>query len=184
MIYETIVQGGCIRMKSNNKSQIRSRRAQIRMSETIAVLFIFFVLVVFGIIFYVKYSQIAAEERQEELLGMKAMDITIKSLFLPELICSRGEAEPYDNCIDLLKLKHACEIFKDHTEDYYFNLFSYSKINITQVYPTPGEWILYEKEKPDWENRELSHFVVSLRDETKDGKGEFSFGVLTIEVYS
>jgi hypothetical protein len=165
------------------------------MSETIAVLFIFFVLVVFGIIFYVKYSQIAAEGRQEELLGMKAMDITIKSLFLPELICSRGEAEPIDNCIDLLKLNHADEIFKGHVEDYYFNLFSYSKINITRVYPTHGEWILYEKEKtkivdgievPNWKNRELSHFVISLRDEieSESRKGKFSFGILTIEVYS
>lgn len=168
----------------NFRALIRSHRAQIRMSETIAVMFIFFVLVVFGIIFYYKYSQIAAKEKQEELLGIRAMDITLKSLFLPELICSRGfEAEVIDNCVDLMKLRHADKVFSDNFEEYYFDLFPYTKIMMKELYPGDREWTLYEKEKPDWTGKEATYFVVALRDESNP-EGEYSFGYLTVEVYS
>lgn len=168
---------------------IRSHRAQIRMSETIAVMFIFFVLVVFGIVFYYKYSQISFKEKQEELMGARAIDITLKSLFLPELICSRGEAEPEDNCFDMMKLRQLIwdeeGVFSNHFEEYYFDLFPYTNIIVERLYPEPYEkWILYEKIKPDWTRKEATHFVVTLKDETKQEEDEYSFGVLTIEVYS
>src|SRR3989344_170364 len=105
------------------------RKAQIQTSETIAVLFIFFVLILFGIIFYYKYQQVAIRERGEELLSLRAMDTTLKVLFLPELICSKGEAEPEDNCVDLLKVRHTPEIFRTHNSRY-FDLLSYSTISI------------------------------------------------------
>jgi len=70
------------------------RKGQARMTETIAVLFIFFVLVLFGIVFYFKFQQISFKEKQEEQLASKAMEITLTTLFLPELQCSRGGAEP------------------------------------------------------------------------------------------
>ena len=79
------------------------RKGQVRMTETIAVLFIFFILVLFGIIFFYKYQTIALKEQQEELLGARAIDTTLKVLFMPELSCTKGEAEPEDNCFDLIK---------------------------------------------------------------------------------
>jgi preprotein translocase subunit SecG len=178
--------------KKTNRLQafIHAHKAQIKMSETIAVLLIFFILVVFGIVFYNNYSKIAAKEKQEELLGMKAMDITLKSLFLPELICSEGKAEPKDNCFDMMKLRHVDKVFSDHFEEYYFDLFPYTTITVEQLYPYEEDkegnnknvWVLYDKEKPDWERKEATYFVVSLRDESS--LIEYSFGVLTVEVYS
>ncbi|MFC1686856.1 hypothetical protein ACFL0E_00680 [Nanoarchaeota archaeon] len=180
-------------------SVLKSRKAQIRMSETIAVLFIFFVLVFFGIIFYYKYSKISFQEKQEELLGKKATEITLKTLFLPELICSRGEAEQEDNCFDMMKLRQIEDVFKDGFSDYYFDLFPYSNITVTQVYPKkdgkPIEWNLYDKPKTkkddtgkqvkDWTRVEKTYFVVTLKDELKtEAEGQHAFGYLTVGVYS
>lgn len=175
--------------KRTNRFQtfIRSHRAQIKMSETIAVMFIFFVLILFGIIFYYKYSQISYKEQQEELLASRAMEITLKTLYLPELICSRGEAEPEDNCFDLLKLKHLNETFSNHFGDYYFNLFPYTTITVDEIYPGNNSWVLYDKEKPDWQSLEKTFFVVSLKDEINESEqpnSGYHFGVLTVEVYS
>ncbi len=83
------------------------------MTETIAVLFIFFILIVLGMVFYYRYSQIAFEDKKEELVAARAMDSTLKAIFLPELICSRGDAEPEDNCFDLIKLRQINKTIMD-----------------------------------------------------------------------
>ena len=161
------------------------RKAQIQTSETIAVLFIFFVLILFGIIFYYKYQQVAIRERGEELLSLRAMDTTLKVLFLPELICSKGEAEPEDNCVDLLKVRYANETMHQHLEDYYFDLFSYSTISIHQLYPDQHTYIIYDKPKPSFMRKESTFFVVSVRDDTRGGSNpQYGFGYVQVEAYS
>lgn len=157
------------------------KKGQIHLTETVAVLFIFFILIVFGIIFYSKYQQVAIKVKSEELLASRAMDTTLRVLFLPELICSRGEAEPEDNCIDVLKLRHANETMMDHAPDYYFDMLSYATITIIQLYPEEKEFILYDKPKPNYKKREPTYFVVSLKD---DALGSYGFGYVRVEVYS
>jgi len=151
---------------SNNK------KAQLHITETIAVLFIFFILVAFGLIFYARYQQTAVQEKQEQLLASRAMDTTVKALFLPELMCTKGQAEHEDNCVDLIKLNAATPTsspppspepttpeptpskpliqqkshFQDNS-DYYFQLFSYSNVTFIQVYPTSQQWQIYNKQK-------------------------------------
>lgn len=158
-----------------------SRKGQIHLTETVAVLFIFFILIVFGMIFYSKYQQISFKEKSEELVASKAMDTTLRILFLPELICSRGDAEPEDNCLDAMKLRHANETMRVHAEDYYFDLLSYATITVTQLYPEEKEFILYDKPKPEYTKREPTYFVVSVRD---DMVGDYGFGYVKVEVYS
>jgi len=191
-------------MKKNIKTQTQTWKhtnrklrkvAQIRMTETIAVMFIFFVLILFGIIFYSKYSEVAYQEKQEELLGKKAVEITSKTIFLPELICSRGSAEPELYCLDMLKLRQVPKTFKDNFGDYYFDLFPYTIITVEEIYPGNSSWILYDKPKMNKlangtmvasQQKEETHFLLTLKDEIKEKekKGEYSFGVLTVGVYS
>ncbi len=169
------------------------RKAQIRMSETIAIIFIFFVLILFGVVFYYKYSQISNREKQEELLANRAMDAALQSLFLPELICTKGEAEHEDNCFDIMKLNQAEDVFSKNL-NYYFNLFSYAKITVTEVYPGNLTWTVYDKQKVRkvengteriWENKENTYYVVALRNDSKiEGQRKYNFGYLEIEVYS
>ena len=170
------------------------KKAQIKMSETIAVLFVFFVLVIFGVLFYFNYSKIAIKEKNDELLGRRAMEVTLQTLFLPELICSRGKAEPIDNCFDLMKLRQVNNTFRKYFSDYYYNLFPYTKISVDEFYPGNRSWVLYNKPKtkksgnstiPTWTRLENTYFVVSLKDETRDVRtGIYSLGILTVGVYS
>ena len=186
------------RVHSSSSAQIRTKKtkrfqaltcdkkSQVRMSETIAVLFIFFVLILFGIVFYYKYQQVAFVEKQEELLAVRAMETTLKTLFLPELICSKGEAEAEDNCLDLLKLQSLNDTFKQHLDDYYFEIFSFSEVRVEEIYPGNRSWILYKKVKPGLTKEEATFFVVTLRDETagEDQQAKYSFGYLRVVVYS
>ncbi len=162
------------------------KKGQTHISETIAVLFIFFVLVFFGILFYYKYSQAAIKQEKEELLGRRAVETMLQALFLPELICSNGGDEPQDNCVDLLKARHANKTFQLH-EQVYFDLFSYARFSLIQLYPTPAEGqeeiIIYDKVKPDWKRKETTYSVIALRDELQ-GNNYYGFGYIQVEVYS
>lgn len=162
----------------------KNRKAQIRMSETVAIIFIFFILIVLGIIFYYKFQQFSIKDQQEELLGARAMDTTLKTLFLPELTCTNAEAEAEDNCFDLMKLRHVNNTFEEYLTQYYFNIFSYSKISVKEVYPGNRNYLLYDKPKSDFTRREPTFFVIALKDEVQ-GKGtHYGFGYLKVEVYS
>ncbi|MEW5896526.1 MAG: hypothetical protein AB1668_02435 [Nanoarchaeota archaeon] len=167
-----------------NKQKM-NKKGQTHISETIAVLFIFFILVLFGVVFYYKYQQSAIREEQEELLATRAMESTLKALYLPELICSKGEAEREDDCFDMLKLRSANNTFNEYMDSYYFDIFSYSKIYVKEVYPQQKEWVLYDKPKPDFTRKEPTYFVTALRDDTAgEIEPKYSFGYLVVEVYS
>lgn len=156
------------------------------MTETVAVLFIFFVLILFGIIFYYKYAEGAIAQEKQELIGKRAIATSLKVLFAPELICSNGGAEVEDNCIDMGKLPDAIRVIEENPV-YYFNIFSYATISIEQIYPggeESAEIILYDRPRPDWENQEAAFFVVALRDKIfGDNVDFFSFGYLKVVAY-
>ena len=159
------------------------------MTETIAVMFIFFILISFGIIFYAKYSKVASEEKLDELFAQNAIEITTKTLFMPELLCSKGEAEPEDFCLDVLKLKHTQGVLEKNVGKYYFEVLGYAKITVTQIYPDNGVvYTIYDKKKSAAGAKVPSkdtHFVVSLRDETAGqlGRTGYAVGLMTVEVY-
>ena len=162
-----------------------TKKAQMQMTETIAILFIFFLLLLFGIVFYYQYSKGAIKEKHQELTEARALDTTVRVLFLPELICSRGEAEKEENCLDLMKLRSFDTIIQQHWEDYYFHLFSYGRIVVYRLYPEPKEWIIYDKKKAEFKGYTPTFFVVSLRDDRAgDEKPLYSFGYIEIGVYS
>ncbi len=157
------------------------------MSETIAVMFIFFILVVFGLIFYFKFSTIAAQQAEEELFGQKAIDTTTKVIFLPELICSDGEAETQDFCLDMMKLKSMDAVTKKHLSDYYFDLFGYANISVTQIYPVPTDqstFTIYSKKLDSFTRKDPTFFTVSLKDYLTGSQPSFGLGYVTVEVYS
>lgn len=169
----------------NMKNKRWNRKGQLQMTETIAILFIFFILLLFGIIFYFRYQKVAFQEKQEELLAARAMESTLKVLFMPELICSRGEAEPEDNCFDVLKLNATKKTMQQYLDEYYFEIFSYATITVQETYPENTAWVLYDKPKPEFTRKEPTFFVVTLRDELagKD-QPEYGFGYVAVTVYS
>lgn len=171
--------------KENWFDKKHNRKAQIHMTETIAVIFIFFVLVGFGLIFYSRYHKVSLQEKAEELIAKRAIDTTTKALFLPELICSDAEAEPEGNCIDMMKLPYAIEAIEKNKIDYYFDVFGYSKITLHQIYPETDpekEWKIYDFQPSEFTSVEPTFFVVALKSNDNLGKS-YGYGYLKVEVY-
>ncbi len=180
------------------------RKGQANLMETIGVLFIFFVLVLFALVFYFKFQASSFEQKEIERAANNAIDITLVTLFLPELQCSNGRAEADDNCVDVIKLRNLIKVFNespsDYRNNYYFNMLGFSKISFVEIYPGNRSWVLYDREKtapnedgvlePSWKHKEPTFFVVTFRDyikgfaENRSEVVESSYGYMQVEVYS
>ncbi len=80
-------------MKERNYSHARlftkmARKSQIQMGETIGILFVFFILVVFGFVFYMNVMKGSSKVEMEENIQLKTIGIAQRASFLPELQCS------------------------------------------------------------------------------------------------
>ena len=156
-------------------------KAQIRMAETIAILFIFFLMIAFGFIFYAKVQRIQFSETKSKNIDLESIEVTQRVSFLPELQCSSKNVIT-DNCIDLLKLNALInKLTPELKAQLYFNLFKYSNITIIQVYPDVGKrWTLYENIKEDVSST-FTPVPISLYNATTK---KHAFGVLEVHYYS
>ena len=156
---------------------MRFNKAQVKMGETIMVLFIFFILIVFGLIFYAKLSSISAQMQKQEGLALSAVEVEQRTRFMGEIQCTSGGTVIFD-CYDLGKLEAFGNVYSQNI-GFYNRMFSgVTNISITQVYPTKESLTIYSKEyngtsaKPFWT-------PVSLFDPIED---TYNFGYIYIEV--
>lgn len=152
------------------------------MTETIAVLIIFFFLLVFAISFFSGEEKRSTEKKQSEFEELDAVKIAQIASFMPELQCTKGENK---NCIDLYKAR-AFSGFKEKNKEYYYDFFKDAKIVLEYYTIVSGNLqeenlILYEH-LPDYEDYDISPFKVpvSVINVSQDTN---YFGVLTIEKY-
>ena len=158
------------------------RKAQIQIGETVAVLFVFFILVIIGIIFYVKIIRGNIESEIQEASQLSSIGIAQRVMFLPELQCSNDNVIK-ENCIDILKLNNA-ENLMSGNEVYYYDLFEFSNIIVSEIKPdgTSGEPSnIYLRTLDKFKNKFVTNVPISLYNPTTKRN---SFGLLTIETYS
>ena len=171
------------------------KKAQIRMSESIAIMIVFFVLLVFGIVFYSQIERrnigVAISSSQD----LKAVEVAQVFSFLPEVQCTK-ENIVINNCFDLMKLEslgHWVDPDNAGTnpvEQYYYPMFLMSKLTVRQIYPDAGEMVIYDLEPPggEWTKSAATQIPVSLYNATGDpvaGRPPFyAFGYLEVEVFS
>lgn len=154
------------------------KKSQISITETIAILLIFFILVALGFVFYLRISKASVKTQYETGTDLLAIEVTQKASFLPELQCSKKNVVT-DNCIDILKLESATTIIDENKESYY-DLFYNSLIEIEQIYPSPDNWILYNNEIAD-ASAIFTPVPILLYNPTSD---EYYFGVLKVTYYA
>ncbi len=155
------------------------RKSQIKMGETIAVLIVFFILLLVGMVFYAKFKGDSIERKREEMDIMNTIEIAIKASRLPELQCTTAGIE-CGNTIDLLKLQALEEIIKyDLIGNPYYDMFYASEIVIEQVYPTTNSWILYNFSGGKTSVQPV-YVPVTIHDVITD---EYSFGFIRVGVY-
>lgn len=154
------------------------KKAQIQMAETIAVLFVFFILVVIGFIFYVKVIKGNIELEKEELSQLKSIGVAQRVMYLPEVQCSEDNII-IDNCIDVLKLDSAQKLMTEN-EVYYYDLLEFSDISISQIYPGSAKWNIYSRKTSNFKSKFSTNVPISLYNPNTRKHG---FGVLTIETF-
>ena len=159
-----------------------SKKSQIQTFETIAVLFIFFILIGIGAIFYVRIYKSNLEITKYGYSQSKSITIAQRVMFMPELQCSEDKVVK-DNCIDLLKLEAAKEVINSN-KIYYYDLLEFGEINITQEYPSSSdipEWTIYSRKLDKPSSSFLTYVPISLYNATTRTYG---FGILSIETQS
>ncbi len=152
------------------------KKSQIQIGETIAVLFVFFILIAIGFIFYVKVIQGNLEHEKDEASQLRSIGIAQRVMFLPELQCSEDNIIT-DNCIDVLKLEAAKNIMREK-ELYYYDLLEYSRITIAEIYPEESRWNIYSRETDEFSSNFTTNVPISLYNPTTR---KYRFGVMTIE---
>ena len=158
-----------------------SKKAQLQMIETIAILIVFFMLVVFGLIFYTKVMKGSYTVKLEEKTQLRAIELAQRASFLPELQCSE-ENIIKDDCIDLLKLEAASAIMaREENKIHYYDLLEFSTITIKEIYPDGSSYTIYSRPLIDYKNKISTPVPISLYNpKTKTN----AFGIMTVDLYT
>jgi len=157
---------------------MKNKKAQVRMTETIAILFIFFLLVLFGLIFYSRIQNASLERAMEEDTNIRSIQTAQKVSYFSEIQCTT-EAQLPSGCIDILKLESFQEIVQQN-QLYYRSVFGNSKVYVDQIFPENRTWEIYDLRKPEDRGEYRIPVPVALHDPIED---IISFGVLHINVY-
>lgn len=160
------------------KIKMKKKLGQIQMMETIVVLFIFFILVVMGFVFYAKILKGNLEQQKEESIQLNAIEVAQRASSLPELQCSEDNIVS-DNCIDRLKLEAASEIMQQN-DVYYYDRLLFSKITVNEIYPDSNEWILYTRPLDEFSNKITTNIPISLFNPIENKN---AFGIMTVELF-
>ena len=155
---------------------MKSKHAQIQMMETIAVLLIFFVIVVIGFMFFLKISTSSNTQKIVKDQELESIRVSQTISFLPELQCASKNIVQ-DNCFDKYKLD-AFENLSDK-ENIYYPFFYFSEITIDEIYPNEFKWVLYNR------TRYSTYFITSIPILLYDPALKVnSFGLLNVKYYT
>lgn len=157
------------------------------------MLFVFFFLLIMGLVIYGNVSEARLGRLQSELGEQRAIDLAQKLLVIPELACTNNAVKTRD-CVEISKLddfKHRVDSYSR----YYLEEFGPSKVTVELVSPLNPTSPLsnsellsnYEVSLFDFsaglENKQVFHFPVSLWDRSFVPPRTY-FGMMVIEVYS
>ncbi len=163
----------------------RSRKAQIKMFETIAVLVVFFFLLVFGASFYFVLQKSSVQKEVERTIQLRSIQTTQKVSYLPELDCTQVGIQ-VENCFDAIKLEKFAGMLNDattgeQTQLDYFDVFGYSTIVIRSIFPQQKEYLLYDKAIDDYLTMFKNNVPLTIYNPIRNS---YSFGVLEVTFYA
>ena len=154
-------------------------KSQIKMGETLAVLVIFFFLLMFGYSFYAGIQQRNYQQEVVQIESLRAVQLAQRVYFLPEIQCSSGYALVRESCFDTLKMEKLKETIEGDGRVFYRTLFGSAMVNITEIYPGNQQIIIYDQNASK-QNKRSTQMPVALYDPVQKTYG---FGVLTIDYY-
>jgi len=152
------------------------------MGETIAIMVVFFFLVVFGFSFYTRVQTSSFQQQYRRNIDLNAIQTVQKVSFLPELQCSFRNVQ-VDNCLDILKVERFYRELINHNDmlNYYYDLFGFSNITIKQIYPEGPTYYVYTKPLENASFSISTYVPVSLYNATSR---EYYIGIMEVRVYA
>lgn len=115
------------------------------MGESIFVVIIILLLIVFGIVFASNVEKDEVAKKREELLDMDSITISKYASTLVELQCSLLDVTDL-SCFDIHKMNAFINVTKKHPElsaEYYFSQFGNANISVQEIYPGNRTWQIY-----------------------------------------
>ena len=169
---------GNIARKEDRK---RNMKAQIKMGETVAIMFVFFILLIVGAVFYMNMQRTTVRQEIAEAYELRAVELAQTISFLPEAQCTESNVVKA-SCFDLYKLIGLSRVTSTPAGlDFYETEFGYTTIKLVKLYPSGGEWVLYDRQLEEFTSAPVTHIPISLYNTTSD---RYYFGVLEITTYS
>ncbi|MBW2996772.1 hypothetical protein KY349_00355 [Candidatus Woesearchaeota archaeon] len=160
---------------------MRNRRSQIKMGETIAIMFVFFIILIVGAVFYMNLQRTSVRQEIAEAYELRAVELAQTISFLPEAQCTESNVVRA-SCFDIYKLIGLSKVTATPKGlNVYQNDFGTTTIKLIQIYPEGGEWVLYDNPKADFTSAPVTHIPISLYNTTSD---IYYFGVLEVTTYS
>lgn len=178
-------------------------KAQVKMGETIVILFIFFFLLVFGAAFYIKIKAVTVRQDIDKAYQMQSVELSQVVSFLPDIECSEISVRK-TGCVDLYKLNsiNNIAVSEDYTDMpdavktdvsnldlYYRTKFAKAKIEVEILYPdSKAEIITIYNNTPETIKKAfVSNIPVSVYDPVgrdTPPHDKYYFGVLRVTLYS
>lgn len=168
-----------LRPDAKIKMNIKKTKAQIKMMETIMVMFVLFAILVIAIIFFFNFQKGGIQEQASQNNGAKAVEVSQFVSSMIELQCSQEDIRDF-NCFDLYRMEHFKELSyeKGYRDNYYFDILGDSVVKVEMIYPQYTEWVLYNRTLSG--DRARFFTPISLYNATDD---TYAFGMLTVDYY-
>jgi hypothetical protein len=156
-------------------------KAQIKMGETIAIMFVFFILLVVAAVFYMNMQRSTVTQEIAEAYELRAVELSQVISFLPEAQCTESNVVKA-SCFDIYKLIGLSKVAATPEGlNLYSGEFGTTKIKLIKQYPSGGEWTLYDNPKPGFTSAPVTHIPIMLYNTTSD---KYYFGVLEVTTYN
>ncbi|MBW2963899.1 hypothetical protein KY363_00425 [Candidatus Woesearchaeota archaeon] len=155
-------------------------KAQIKMGETIAIMFIFFVLLIVAAVFYMNLQRSTVTREIAEAYDLQAIQLAQTISFLPEVQCTESNVVKA-SCFDYYKMIGLSNVTGSaQGRMLYSREFGTSTIRLIQLYPEGPDFVLYNNSKQNFTSAPVSHIPIMLFNASSD---KYYFGVLQITIY-
>ena len=168
---------------------LNMKKAQMQMAESIAIMVVVLILLIFALVFYGKVKESSIIQKKSLFQELDVVKLSQIAYSLPEVQCSFASVVDY-GCIDLLKFEYLSEMINNsfHNEGkvyfYYRELFGTSNISLTTYENNYGNNYyeihnLYETNK-SWSSKSVIYIPMTAFDPITN---ENKFSVLKVEKY-
>jgi len=157
------------------------KKAQMQMTQNIAVIIVITFILVFGFIFYSRVRALNITEKVSEYSALELVKSAQQVSNLPELACSR-EGIIDISCIDEFKLNAFLDLnLSTQYREYYRQMFGKSRIEIVSIFPNSNNFTIYNNTYDPPFNENPPIFIpINIYDVVEN---ELNFGYIQVTQY-